>query len=86
MARPQQQIILTVARDDLEYDVIASEGIWAILYQGKPFNMRTSNYAALERTRKYLKILYPNPGHAHLTARKLNETFMTEDFTVNKIL
>ena len=86
MSRPQQAIITQALHEQYTYEVIESQGLWAILYQGQPVNIRRVDDEKLLPVRKYLKTVYPNPGYAHLAARKLNKMFMTEDFKVEKIL
>ena len=65
--------------------VLKAEAIWAVFYQGAPFNLKTSNAITQYPGPKYKKVSFSNPGHALNLAKKLNETFATEDFTVIKL-
>ena len=56
-----------------------------MFYQGAPFNLKSSNILTNYPGPKYKKVSFSNPGHALNLAKKLNETFATEDFTVIKL-
>lgn len=86
MARPQQEILLTIDTGDDYTDIIASAGLWAVLYNDKPINARRRLWILKGETYKYLKMVYPNPAHAHLLADKLNTKFDTKLFAVKQIL
>jgi hypothetical protein len=62
--------------------VLASEGIWAVFYDGEPINLKTSNLLVQYPGPKYKKVSFSNPGHAKNLARKLNTQFRTDKFTV----
>lgn len=62
--------------------VLASEGIWAVFYDSKPINLKTSNLLVQYPGPKYKKVSFSNPGHAINLARKLNSQFKTEKFSV----
>jgi hypothetical protein len=62
--------------------VLASEGVWAVFYQKKPINLKTSNLLVQYPGPKYKKVSFSNPGHAINLARKLNIQFKTDLFTV----
>jgi hypothetical protein len=62
--------------------VLASEGIWAVFYDSKPINLKTSNLLVQYPGPKYKKVSFSNPGHAINLARKLNTQFKTEKFSV----
>lgn len=84
MSRPKPTVILEkVDRDTYKADqVLASDGIWSVFYQGKPINLKTSNLLISYPGPKYKKVSFSNPGHAINLAKKLNKKFSTEDFTV----
>jgi hypothetical protein len=89
MSRPQRPILLqqTLGNTWKELTLIESEGYWAVVYQDQPFTLRTEQIdVAVNNARKYPKTVFPNPGHAHNLARKLNRWFDTELFTVRKII
>jgi hypothetical protein len=62
--------------------VLASEGVWAVFYDDKPINLKTSNMLVQYPGPKYKKVSFSNPGHAKNLARKLNTQFKTEKFSV----
>ena len=61
---------------------LASEGIWAVFYDTKPINLKTSNLLVQYPGPKYKKVSFSNPGHAKNLAKKLNTQFKTNKFTV----
>jgi hypothetical protein len=62
--------------------VLASEGVWAVFYDAKPINLKTSNMLTQYPGPKYKKVSFSNPGHAINLARKLNIQFKTDKFSV----
>jgi hypothetical protein len=62
--------------------VLASEGIWAVFYDSKPINLKTSNLLVQYPGPKYKKVSFSNPGHAINLAKKLNTQFKTDKFSV----
>ena len=62
-----------------------AEAIWAVFYQNKPFNLKSSNVLTNYPGPKYKKVSFSNPGHAHNLAKKLNDLFNSTDFTVVKL-
>jgi hypothetical protein len=62
--------------------VLASEGVWAVFYDNKPINLKTSNMLTQYPGPKYKKVSFSNPGHAKNLARKLNTQFQTTKFSV----
>lgn len=79
MSRPKPNVILEHLNGPQKEQIIACEGIWAVLYQGQPINYRS---VANFQMPKYRKTAFSNPGHANNLARKLNRKFNTNDFTV----
>ena len=84
MSRPKPQVLIehTDRQTYRTEQVLASEGIWAVFYQGQPINLKTGNMLTQYPGPKYKKVSFSNPGHAHNLARKLNARFKTTDFTV----
>lgn len=84
MTRPKPTVLLEhVDKRTYRYEqVLASDGIWAVYYQGRPINLKTGNQLVQVPGPKYKKTSFANPGHAHNLARKLNQQFRTTDFTV----
>jgi hypothetical protein len=84
MSRPKPRVLIEQT-DKQTYkteQVLASEGVWAVFYQNKPINLKTSNLLTQYPGPKYKKVSFSNPGHAINLARKLNTQFRTQDFSV----
>ena len=62
--------------------ILSSEGIWAVFYEGLPINLKTHNILVSYPGPKYKKVSFSNPGHAINLAKKLNTLFKTDKFTV----
>jgi hypothetical protein len=84
MSRPKPQVLveLTNKQTYKTEQVLASEGVWAVFYDGNPINLKTSNLLVQYPGPKYKKVSFSNPGHAKNLARKLNTQFKTDKFTV----
>ncbi len=65
--------------------VLQSEAIWAVFYQEAPFNLKSANVLTSYPGPKYKKTSFSNPGHAHNLAKKLNNLFDTDEFSVKKL-
>ena len=65
--------------------VLDAEAIWAVFYQDKPFNLKSSNSLTGYPGPKYKKTSFSNPGHAYNLAKKLNDMFNTDEFAVYKL-
>jgi hypothetical protein len=84
MSRPKPNVLIEHT-DKLTYkteQVLASEGVWAVFFDGKPINLKTSNMLTQYPGPKYKKVSFSNPGHAKNLAKKLNTQFKTDKFTV----
>ena len=84
MSRPKPTVLIEQT-DRATYkceQVLASEGVWAVFYDNKPINLKTSNLLVQYPGPKYKKVSFSNPGHAINLARKLNTQFKTTKFTV----
>jgi hypothetical protein len=84
MSRPKPNVLVELT-NKLTYkteQVLASEGVWAVFYDSKPINLKTSNLLVQYPGPKYKKVSFSNPGHAINLARKLNTQFKTEKFSV----
>ena len=84
MSRPKPTILaeLTNKQTYKTEQVLASEGTWAVFYDSKPINLKTSNMLVQYPGPKYKKVSFSNPGHAINLAKKLNQQFKTDKFTV----
>jgi hypothetical protein len=87
MSRPKPKVILEVSNKKTfkTEQVLESDAIWAVFYQGKPVNLKTSSLIASYPGPKYKKVSFSNPGHAHNLAKKLNRMFNSKDFEVFKL-
>ncbi len=84
MSRPKPQILaeLTNKATYKTEQVLASDGIWAVFFEGSPINLKTSNLLVQYPGPKYKKVSFSNSGHAINLARKLNLQFKSDKFTV----
>jgi len=84
MSRPKPNVLLEkVDRTSYKADqVLASEGIWSVFYQGSPINLKSQNILTNYPGPKYKKVSFSNPGHAINLCKKLNQKFQSKDFTV----
>ena len=84
MSRPKPNIIIEQTNRNTykSEQVLASEGVWAVFYDTKPINLKTSNLLVQYPGPKYKKVSFSNPGHAKNLAKKLNTQFKTDKFTV----
>ncbi len=84
MSRPKPKVLieLTNKQSYKTEQVLASEGIWAVFFDDKPINLKTSNFLVQYPGPKYKKVSFSNPGHAINLAKKLNAQFKTDKFSV----
>ena len=84
MSRPKPQVLIEhINKQTYKTEqVLASEGVWAVFYDNKPINLKTSNMLTQYPGPKYKKVSFSNPGHAKNLARKLNTQFQTTKFSV----
>jgi hypothetical protein len=87
VSRPKPDIILeyTNRKTYKSEQVLNAEAIWAVFYQGKPFNLKSFNALTNYPGPKYKKTSFSNPGHALNLAKKLNAMFKSQDFEVYKL-
>ena len=84
MSRPKPNVLVELTNKSTykTEQVLASEGVWAVFYEGKPINLKTSNLLVQYPGPKYKKVSFSNPGHARNLSKKLNTQFKTDKFTV----
>ena len=84
MSRPKPNVLIehTNKATYKTEQVLSSEGIWAVFFDHKPINLKTSNLLVQYPGPKYKKVSFSNPGHAKNLAKKLNTQFKTDKFTV----
>ncbi len=87
MSRPKPKVILEfVNKENFKIEqILESDAIWAVFYQGQPFNLKSGSIVAAQPGPKYKKVSFSNPGHAYNLAKKLNKLFKTQDFKVYKL-
>jgi len=84
MSRPKPEVLVEITNKETykTEQVLASDGIWAVYFNARPINLKTSNYLVQYPGPKYKKVSFSNPGHAINLAKKLNEQFQTDKFSV----
>lgn len=87
MSRPKPTVLLEITNKKTykTEQVLEADAIWAVFYQEKPINLKTSSIVAQQLGPKYKKVSFSNAGHAHNLAEKLNKMFNTQDFAVFKL-
>jgi hypothetical protein len=65
--------------------ILKADAIWAVFYQGSPFNLKSSNILTNYPGPKYKKTSFSNKGHAYNLAKKLNQMFKTKEFEVFRL-
>lgn len=84
MSRPKPTVLIDYV-DKQTYkteQILSSEGIWAVFYDNQPINLKSHNMLVNYPGPKYKKTSFSNPGHAINLAKKLNNLFKTDKFTV----
>lgn len=84
MSRPKPTVLIEhVNKANYKSEqILESEGIWAVLYDQQPINLKSGNILVNYPGPKYKKTSFSNPGHAINLAKKLNTLFKTDKFTV----
>jgi hypothetical protein len=84
MSRPKPNVLVEITdRNTYKTEqVLAAQGIWAVFFDGKPINLKTSNLLVQYPGPKYKKVSFSNQGHAVNLAKKLNLQFKTDKFSV----
>jgi len=87
MSRPKPKIILEFVNKKTykTEQVLDAEAIWAVFYKDKPFNLKSANMLTSYPGPKYKKTSFSNPGHAMNLAKKLNDMFNCNDFSVYRL-
>jgi len=86
MARPKPTIILDqVDKNYNSEQILKAEAIYAVYYEGKPINLRTTNTLVNYPGPKYKKVSFSNSGHAFNLADRLNKKFNTDLFSVVRL-
>jgi len=87
MSRPRPRTLLqhTNKKNYKMEEVLESQAIWAVFYQGKPINLKSSSIISNYPGPKYKKVSFSNPGHAFNLAKKLNDMFKCNEFAVYEL-
>jgi hypothetical protein len=87
MSRPKPNVLLeqTNKKTYKTDQVLEADAIWAVFYQDKPINLKTTSVVAQQVGPKYKKVSFSNSGHAFNLAEKLNKTFNTDEFSVYRL-
>jgi hypothetical protein len=87
MSRPKPNVLLEYVNKKTyrSEQVLEAEAIWAVFHNNKPFNLKSANILTSYPGPKYKKTSFSNPGHAHNLAKKMNEMFQCNEFTVVKL-
>ena len=87
MSRPKPKVLLEITnKKSYKTDqVLESEAIWAVFYQDKPINLKTTSVVAQQLGPKYKKVSFSNSGHAFNLSEKLNKLFNSTDFSVYRL-
>jgi hypothetical protein len=84
VSRSQPKVLMEIV-DKQTYkcdQIVEAAGIWAVVLDGQPINLKSSHYLTNETVPKYKKTSFSNPGHARNLCKKLNTQFKTNKFTV----
>jgi len=86
MSRPKPKVLLEITnkKSYKTEQVLEADAIWAVFYQDKPINLKTSSVVQ-HLGPKYKKVSFSNSGHAFNLSEKLNKLFQTSDFSVYKL-
>ena len=87
MSRPKPKVLLEITSKKTykTEQVLEADAIWAVFYQGKPINLKTSSIVVQQIGPKYKKVSFSNSGHAFNLAEKLNKLFGSNEFSVYKL-
>lgn len=86
MPRPRPEILLSHRGTVYDIEVVPAKRLWTVLYQGKPCALRQKYFTAAGEHVKYPKMTFPTRKVAENLANKLNQQFMTTDFTVSGMI
>lgn len=84
MSRPRPKILIeqTDRNTYRSQQVLAAQGIWAVFYENQPINLKMAHMLVNYPGPKYRKVSFSNSGHAINLAKKLNDQFKTNKFSV----
>lgn len=80
MPRPSPQILETAFTDTgAMVDVLPTETTYAVVYDGRTISIR-------ENPSRYRRIFFAHPAHAHREAKRMNDLFETDLFSVREMV
>jgi len=82
MKKKQAQERLRIRVDHSDW-IVSTGTTWAVLYQGQCIQLRKEH--SLRDEVKYLPTAFTQRGSAERLVRKLNQQFMTTDFTAAEV-
>lgn len=62
--------------------ILQTDTLHIVLYQGKPFNLKLVNTMYDYPGPKYKKTAFASPAHANNLAKKMNDLYGSDEFTV----
>jgi len=87
MSRPSATTLLSTQIDDFtSIEILSATALYAVLYNDQPINLKNNYWNASGEFSKYSRATYPNKKPAENLAKKLNELFFTDKFSVKKVL
>jgi hypothetical protein len=85
MARPSAEILDKITtKNHTDWYILAADDYYVVTYKGQPVNLKSVSNT-MSQAVKYKKTGYTNEGNCRVSVRKLNEIFMTEDFSYVKL-
>ena len=87
MSRPKPEVIMeNIDRKTFtSKQVLKSDSLYVVLYDGQPFNMRSVDYARNNPPHTYCRIGYAAEASAINKARRLNVLYNTTKFAAYKV-
>jgi len=84
MSRPKPTVLLEYINKSTykSEQVLQGDVVYAVFYDGMPINLKTKNILVNYPGPKYKKTSFTNPGFAVNLAKRLNQQFNTDKFTV----
>lgn len=84
MSRPKPHVLMEITDKQTYHteQVLSAAAIYAVFFDGQPINLKTANLLVQYPGPKYKKVSFSNSGHAINLAKKLNQQFRTDKFSV----
>lgn len=83
MSRPKPTVLLehTDSKNGKCEQIIEGTTLYAVVYKNKPINIKSFNKLH-DKCPAYKKTAFTSEAHANNLAKRLNDLFATDDFTV----